>query len=306
MTDLRRIFSTGTNHVWRNMLVTGASSLVIFVFLMMVSILLLMHAVLGFTLDQVTQRVDVEVYFVPEAPEEVVLSVRDILEGRSDVAEVSYTSREQALSDFEERHQDDFLTLQALEELDQNPLGASLGVQAVHPDAYEDIAASLGEEGELPQVTQSLVETITYYDNQFIIEKLDGIRENSKLIGGVIGALLIVLAIVVLLNTTRLAMHQSREEIAVMQLVGGHPRFVQGPFVVAGIWYGVAGAVLAIATLYPLTSWVGANTASFFGGLNLFDFYSVNFVWIMLILLGLGVALGVIGTLLAVQSYLRK
>ena len=65
------------------------------------------------------------------------------IEGLPEVESVTYVSRETALEEFKERHSDDFLTLQALEELDDNPLGGSLNIKAKETSQYESIARFL-------------------------------------------------------------------------------------------------------------------------------------------------------------------
>ncbi len=56
--------------------------------------------------------------------------MKSSLEALPEVALVEYVSREEALAEFRERHANDQLTLQALEELGQNQLGAVLNVKA--------------------------------------------------------------------------------------------------------------------------------------------------------------------------------
>ena len=61
-----------------------------------------------------------------------------------EVKEVGYTSREDALVQFRQRHQDDELTLQALDEIGANPFGASFNIRARDPAQYESIVKYRG------------------------------------------------------------------------------------------------------------------------------------------------------------------
>jgi hypothetical protein len=56
---------------------------------------------------------------------------------------------------------------------------------------------------------------------------------------------------------------------------------------------------------YPITGWLGGLTEKFFGGMNIFHFYIEHFGQIFLTLLGTGISLGVIASVLAVRKYLR-
>ncbi len=61
--------------------------------------------------------------------------------------------------------------------------------------------------------------------------------------------LMVLLAVAVVLivgNTMRLAVHNRNEEIKVLKLIGAKDSFILRPFLYAGIWYGLAGAVFAV------------------------------------------------------------
>ena len=97
----------------------------------------------------------------------------------------------------------------------------------------------------------------------------------------------------------------SREEIAIMRLVGANNTFVRMPFVVEGIMYGMVAAIVSTALFYPVTLWLRGATEDFYGGIDLFRYYITNLNQIFLILLGVGVALGAISSYLAVKRYLK-
>jgi cell division transport system permease protein len=101
---------------------------------------------LDFGVSQVKEKVDISVYFVTTASEEEVLDVKMSLEALPEVSKVDYISSDQALADFKEKNKGDELTLQALAQLDENPLGASLNIKAKDPSQYEGIADFLNSD----------------------------------------------------------------------------------------------------------------------------------------------------------------
>ena len=147
-THYKRIVKAGFVNFYRSGVVSIASVLVMTVTLFIISALLLLNAILNFSLAEIQNKVDINVYFYPESAESQVLEFKTLLEGLPEVAEVTYVSREQALVDFQERHEGDFLTLQALEELGENPLGASLNVRATDSTLYENIARFIEGRGQ--------------------------------------------------------------------------------------------------------------------------------------------------------------
>ena len=144
-TGFKRIVRSGLVGFWRNAFVSLASIFVITVALFVIGSTILIDQVLGVSLQNIENKVDINVYFVTSAGEGEIESLKTSLEGLPEVAEVTYTSRDQALEEFRERHAGDELTLQALEELGENPLGASLSIRARDTSQYEGIAEFLAE-----------------------------------------------------------------------------------------------------------------------------------------------------------------
>ena len=117
--------------------------------------------------------------------------------------------------------------------------------------------------------------------------------------------MLAVIAIMVAYNTVRLAIYNSKDEISVMQLVGASYAFIRGPFLVEGVMYGLLSSVFTLAVFYPIFWWAGQKTASIFGGLNVFSYFTANILEISLILFGVGLFLGVFSSAIAIRKYLR-
>src|SRR6185369_7817469 len=97
-------------------------------------------------------------------------------------------------------------------------------------------------------------------------------------------------------NTLRLAIYSSREEIQVMRLVGAGQFFIRAPFMVEGVLYGLVAGVVTLLLFYPLTWWLGAATADFFGGVNVFSYYLSHFLLFFAAILGTGVVLGALAS----------
>jgi cell division transport system permease protein len=106
-------------------------------------------------------------------------------------------------------------------------------------------------------------------------------------------------------NTIRLAIYTARDEIGVMNLVGAGHWYVRGPFMVAGVLYGIVSAVVVLLLLYPITIWLGPGSERFLGTFNVFDYYTSAFPMIFLALMGAGIGIGALSSFLAVRRYLR-
>ncbi len=301
-TSVKRIAKSGFFNFWRNGYVSLASVLVMVVTLFVIGSVLLTGVILDYTLQSIKSKVDINVFFVPSANEEDVLSLKRAVENLPEVASVEYQSRELVLAEFKERH--DETTISALEELEENPLGAQLNITAKDPSQYAGVANYL-ENQNLSASGEVIIDHVNYNQNREAIEKLSQIITSVDRLGFILAITLIVVSVLITFNTIRLAIFISRDEIGVMRLVGASRSYIRGPFVVTGVMYGLVAGIITLALFYPITFWLGDATKDFFIGLNIFNYYLDNFGEIMLVVLGSGVVIGALSSFLAVRKYLK-
>ena len=306
---LKRVVRAGFFNFWRNGFVSLSSVLVMVVTLFVIGSTIFSGAILRATLDQIKEKVDVNVYFVTSAPESEILSLKKTIEQLPEVAPpVTYISRDQALVDFRKRHENDQFTLQALDELGENPLGATLNVRAKDPSQYESIMSFFGLKGSDCTSLESkypIIDKVNYCQNKDAINRLSRIITSANKLGFVLTLILIILSVMITLNTIRLVIFMSKEEISVMRLVGASTGYIRGPFFVAGGIYGFVSGLIVLILFYPITLWLGTTTANFFVGFNVFHYYTSNFGQIFLIVMLSGVGIGSISSYLAVRKYLK-
>ena len=304
-TDIKRIIRSGFTSFSRSSVVSLSSVFIFTITLFVIGSLIFLNAVLNYSLEQIKQKVDVNVYFTTNAPEENILSMKFALEQLPEVDKVDYTSRDQALENFRSRHANDYLIIQSLDELGDNPLGASLDVRAKDPTQYESIGNFLEGGSGIIKSNSSYIDKINYNQNKSVIDRLNSIIAGVRKIGFAITLALIIISILITFNTIRLAIYISREEIGIMRLVGAGNHYIRGPFLIEGALYGIISAVITMIIFWPVTIWLGRTTTMFFGGINLFDYYRSYFFEIFGVLLVSGVLLGLVSSFLAVRKYLR-
>jgi cell division transport system permease protein len=304
-TSIKRVVKSGFVNFWRNGFISLASVLVVTLSLFVFEALIF-FGILGTTyINQIKDKVDVNVYFSTTAPEVDILTLKKSIENLPEVASVGYVSREEALLSFRAKHADDELTLQGLDELGTNPFPAVLNIKARDPNQYGSVAKFLESKNALGSGGTTIIETINYNKNKVIIDRLIKILDAINRLGIALTVILVLIAILITFNTIRLSIYASREEIAVMKLVGASNKYVRGPFVVAGIMYGVISAFITLIIFYPVTYYLGTITTNFSSDVNLVHYYAVNFGQIFLIIIGSGILLGGISSWLAVRRYLN-
>lgn len=290
----------------RNGFVSLSSIFTMVVTLAVIVSLMFGSAILSTTLAALKDKVDLNVYFVIGSEEADILAIKKTLETLPEVRSVEYISEEQALINFREKHKDDQTTLQALEELDYNPLGAALNVKAEEPSQYEGVSQFLSQTENITAADGSvLVDKINYLQNKTVIDRLSRLIGAAETAGFIATIILVIISVLITFNTVRLVIFMSKDEISVMRLVGASSFYVRGPFMVTGLLYGVAAGLITLILVYPVTLSLSSLTENFFIGFNLFDYFISNFAQFFLVVIGSGLLIGAVSSYLAVRKYLK-
>lgn len=303
----KRIFKSGLQNFFRNGFVSLSSVLVMTVTLFIITSIILMSGFFNYSLGQIKNKVDVNVYFVTTASENDVLNVKKSLESLSEVSSVEYISRDQALINFKEKHKGDDLILQSLEELSDNPLPATLNIKAKDPSQYAGIAKFLSDMDSdvLTKGSTKIIDKINYAQNKIVIDRLTSIIDSANMIGIWFAIIFIFISIIVTFNTIKLTIFMSKDEISVMRLVGASSNYVKGPFMVSGILCGAISSIIVLILFSIITFFVNKYYGTYFIGFDIFKYYIFNLLKIFGIIFGSGIILGSISSYLAVHKYLR-
>jgi cell division transport system permease protein len=304
ITGVRRVVKSGFVGFWRSAYVSLASVFVLTVALFVIGATMFIDKLLSTSLESLQSKVDINVYFVPDAPPVEIDRITQAVKALPDVEAVKFTSREDALTLYRDRNKNDEVAIQALEELNDNPLGANLAIQAKDTSQYERIAAFLQEQKDQEQPNTPVIDEINYARNKDSIDTLTKVINGVERASFAVMTVLLIAAVLITFNTIRLAIYTAREEIAIMRLVGASNMFIRGPFMLQGIMYGFLAGIITLIIFYPIMIWIGPRTETFFE-LNLLDYYLGNFGHFFLVLVGVGVVLGFVSSTLAIARYLR-
>jgi len=268
--------------------------------LIVFSSLIIFNVVATSALDSIQEKIDISVYFKTNAPEDEVLRIKRSLEELEEVKSVEYISRDKALEMFKERHLEDATITQAVDELGENPLSASLNIKADDPSKYSLIASYL-EHNTLDEY----VEKVSYAQNQVVIDRLASIINISRQAGLFLTIILAIVAILVVFNTILLAIYSNREGIEIMRLVGASNMFIRGPYIVEGLIYGIVSAILSMAVILPVIYFISPYLKVFIPSMDLAGYFMDNIFTLFSYQLLFGVGIGIISSLIAIRRYLK-
>ena len=299
-TSLKRIIKAGWLNFRRQGGLTFATVSIMIMAISLITFLYFFQGIVQYLILDLQEKVDVSVYFKKDSLEDEILGAKKEISKVPEVKSIEYVSQEEALDRFTQRHKDNPLLMEALAEVGENPLSASLNIKAWQANQYEALANFL--EGAF---FNNLIEKVDYHQNKAVIGKIFDISSNIRLTGIIFGLILGIIAVVVAFNTTRLAIYSSKEEIAIMRLVGASNWFIRGPFLIQGIMVGIVATFITILLFASMNFFLNSKLEAILPGFSLFNYFLNNFWALLLLQLIAGIGLSIISSIVAIRKYLK-
>jgi cell division transport system permease protein len=284
---------TATN-LTRNVTLTVASIVTIGVSLALFGSTLLLNG----ALDNATQRwrggIEFIVYMQPGVTDEQRNALAEDLEASPEVEKIVYVDEEATYEEFKDLFQDD--SPQLVETVTADILPTSFRVVPRNSDAA--VISALGEEFEQKAGVREVV-----FAEEVIraLERIFGKVGIRLLLAAVT---LLVAALLLILNTIRVAMFARRREIEVMKLVGATNWFIRIPFVVEGVVQALLGSALAVGGLFAARSLINGLEEDQFPLFEDFIVRSGEMMSSSVIVVVIGVFVGAVGSAFAASRFL--
>src|SRR3989344_2353216 len=296
-----RILKNGIINYARNFWLSLAATAIMTITLFTVSTLLILNSLTDISLRAIEDKVDISVYFELDVAEETISEIKSQVTAFPQVKSVDYIPSVLAREKFKELHNDEPLLIESVEQFSdsENPFPASLAIRVFRLDDYGLIITVFEDEKLSPYVKK-----IT--DKRDVVDRLRKITTGIKQIGFGLTLFFGAITVIVLFNTIRLTIYSRREEVEIMRLVGASNWFIRGPFLVEGIFYGLTGAILTSALLYPIIYFLSPKISAFLE-FDVSRFSDLGFDTLLLfgLLTVSGVVLGILSSVLAVRRHLR-
>lgn len=299
LTTFYRILKTSIISLWRNRWLSLAATLIMVLTLFTISFFVSVLVVIDKTTEVLKDKVDISVYFNETTSKDQIFAVQNSLLSRSEVESVDYISKEKALERWRERNVDNEKVRDIITE-NYNPLPRSLEIKTEKTEDLEKINSFLESADYKP-----LIKEISYRKNKLLIDRLVRITSFVKYIGWILSAAFVIISILIVYNTIRLTIFARSDEIEIMRLVGANDYYVQGPFILEGIAYGIAGAILSSLVLLLALKLFLPAAETYLGVSNVQKIFSgSNFSLIIGLQAVLGLLLGTGCSLFAIRKHL--
>jgi cell division transport system permease protein len=293
---LEYVATTAAQGFWRNPVMSLASTFTVGLMLLLFAFFLATDRGLQAAVNVLESKVELALFLEDDARVSDVLALRARIEADPAVSRVDYVTKEQAMArlvDIAAKRPD----IQIVD-TSENPLQASLEVKLAHAQDAPRVTAALREE-----VGKGVVSDVV--DNPQVVDKLLTITRVLSFGGLAVLAMMLIVALFVIVNTIRIAVHARRDEIEIMKLVGATDWFVRWPFILEGMLVGALGAVAATAVVLVVAGPVMNAMVSFIEILPLS--FGTTFVWQLVgSVFALALAVGGGGAMLSVRAHLAK
>ncbi|MBN1325735.1 ABC transporter permease [Candidatus Falkowbacteria bacterium] len=301
MSSILRVLKFATQDFFRNFWLSFVTLTILVLALFSINLLIIFNVIAKDAILVIEDKININVYFKPEISEDQVQAVKKYLQSLIQVKDIVYISKEQALEDFKERHKDNPKILASLDELDKNPLGASLLVTAKTTNDYPKILEYLSD----PQY-DSLIESKNFDDHKLVIERISSITQKVNTGVATIAIIFTLISLLIIFNAIRMAIYTHKDDIMAMKLLGATNWFVQAPFLLEGVFFGLLSVIVTIMIIYPLIGFIQPYIGSLLEtDFNLINYFNQNFVAIFgLELLG-AILINLVSSYWAVSKYVR-
>lgn len=302
---LERIVKNGVISFGRNIWIAIAAIAMMCITLTILLFAIVANATFGHTIDDITSHIDVSVYLKDEITEQQRDDLMGRLEGVDNVKSVELISKEQALKTYREQNIGNKDLLAAISETD-NPLPASVVIKPVDPNKIDSIKAFLDK----PEIAALQSDPTSYSgDRKAAIDKITSATHFFQQ-AGVVGIIVfVVISMLIIFNTIRMAIFNRRDELVIMRLLGATPGYIRGPFIVETMLYGAVAAIISLVIVASLFAIASSTLEA--SSLGLLDIdYSNNFfrgnLWLILTAqIAVGILIGAASSAIATRRYLR-
>ena len=231
LNNIGYLLKEGLRHIFTHGFMSFAAVCVTVACLVIVGSFSILAYNLDIMVEDLNQTSEILVYIDSELSDAEAKSIGTKINMLDNVLQATFVSREEALQNFIDDHEGD---------------SAFSGVQA--EDLRHRFVVTLEENSLMFETDQQLksipgvAKTNAAYE---LAEGFSTVQDVLHLVSYAVIAVLLVVSLLIISNTVKLAMYDRKDEIAIMKMVGATNGFIRLPFVVEGFTLGMLGAVLA-------------------------------------------------------------
>ena len=306
-----RIIKYGTKGFGRNIWLSAAATIVMVITLIISFVTVVASVILTNTADMMRDKIDITIYLKPNTSAEVLAELNETISSDDNIKSVVVSTSEEEYEKFLEENTDSDEILNVLDEemkaLMISKMQATMRVKVYDVDNLDSIKEIVENDKKFQKYIDDEMAP-TYDVNQVEIATITSWARIARTGGLILALVFLVLSVLIIFSTIRMAIFSRREEIYMMKLVGADKRFIRGPFLVEAEICGIIAGLVAATVSYfgfmflaPRLSGYGINVDSI---LNILE--SNKLILVFLVFVFIGIIIVRISARLAVSKYLHK
>lgn len=312
MREKGRIVKYGASGFARNIWLSTAATVVMSITLIILFVTIIASVILNNTAELMREKIDITVYFKPNTSAKVLASLSETMSADSNVKSVETSTSEQEYQKFiaENADSEDVLAVLDDEEMQKimiSKMQATMRIKVHNVDNLDSIK-------KIVETDKDFVANVdkdkspTYDVNQVEIATITSWANIARVGGIVLGAVFLVISILIIFSTIRMAIFSRREEIYMMKLVGADKSFIRGPFLVEAEICGIIAGIFAATISYAMLHFLAPKLAGY--GINISAISEIiesnRLIIVYIIFVLAGIIIGRVSARLAVSRYLHK
>ena len=306
-----RILKYGTKGFAQNIWLSIAAMVVMAITLIILFVTIVASVILTNTANMMRDKIDITIYFKPNTSEKVLGELKETIEKDKNIKEVTISTSEQEYEKFVEENANSEDILNVLDD-EMKALMIAKMQATMRVKVYDvDNLDSIREIVETDKGFQSALDTEmkpTYDVNQVEIATITSWARIARTGGLIMAGVFLVISVLIIFSTIRMAIFSRREEIYMMRLVGADKRFIRGPFLVEAEICGVVAGIVAATVAYFGFMFLSPKLAGY--GINVDEITNIlesnKLILVYLAFIVIGVVIGRASAFLAVSKYLHK
>lgn len=289
------IIKQSLKSIWKNLFMVLASVLVVFAVLSIFGVILVVSMNINDIMNQIADRPEVQINFEYFVTEETAKEYMAEIEKDYRVKSVKFVSKEENLNNLLEYYKDEaalFDTYKDSERLKYVTIEVQL-------NAYQDGESFVAQAKQFDGVdnVKDITSTVT---------KMEVASFWMKICTAIAIVLVLVLSLLLIFNTVKLAVLSRKREIEISKYIGATDAYISAPFLTEGVFTGILGAIISyFAIKITYTAIYNSVTKSaILGDIKLLKFAECGGNSLLVIFLLFGIVTGFIASYIAVQRYI--
>ena len=306
-----RIVKYGTKSFGRNIWLSTAATVVMAITLIILFVTIVASVILTSTAEMMKDKIDITVYFKPNTSAEMLEKLTARISEDDNIKTIDTSTSQEEYQKFLVENANSEEVLNVLDDemtaLMIGKMQSTMRIKVKDIDNLDSIK-KIVEEDELFVEYVDKDKAPTYDVNRAEISTITSWARIARTAGIILASVFLVISILIIFSTIRMAIFSRREEIYMMKLVGAEKRFIRGPFLIEAEICGVIAGLVAAIISYFGFNFLAPKLASY--GISVDAISNVlesnQLIIVFFVFIAAGVVIGRVSARLEIQKYLNK